>query len=256
LLGNDPSRLAGLAADLIRVRPEVLVADGTQAALAAKGATSTIPIIMTAVADPVGSGLVASLARPGGNVTGFALMSPDLVGKRLALLKEAAPRTRHVAVLLNPGNPACELQLRAAEAAAPALGLELHPVAARQAQDIDHLLSPLVGRVDAVLVTDDVLLDTNRPRMGRAVARGRLVSICGYPVPGDTSCLMWYGPDLVALFPRAAGLVDRILRGAKPADLPVEQPTKFHLTINLKAAKTLGLTIPRSILVGADEVIR
>ena len=254
--GFDPSRLAGLGAELIDLRVEVLVADGTQAALAAKHATSTIPIVVTASSDLVAAGLVASLARPGGNVTGLALMSPDLVGKRLELLKQVAPRTRRVAVLLNPDNPACELQLRAARAAAPALGLKLYPVPVRQAQDIDHAFSPLDGRVDAVLVTDDVLLDSNRPRIGKAAARSRLVSICGYPVPGDTVCLMWYGPDLVALFRRAARLVDLILKGAKPADLPVEQPTTFRLSINLKTARALGLTIPQSILLRADEVLR
>jgi putative ABC transport system substrate-binding protein len=253
--GNDPSRLAGLVAELIRLRVDVLVADGTQAALAAKRATGTIPIVVIGASDLVGAGLVASLARPGGNVTGLALMSPDLVGKRLQLLKEVAPRTRRVAVLINPDNPACELQLKAAREAAPALGLELFPVAVRQVQDIDHAFSALGRRVDAVLVTDDVLLDSNRPRIGKAAAGSRLVSICGYPVPGDT-CLMWYGPDLVALFPRAAGLVDRILKGAKPADLPVEQPTTFRLSINLKTAKALGLTVPQSILLRADEVIR
>ena len=254
--GNDPSRLASLSAELVRLRVEVLVADGTQAALAAKRATSTIPIVITASSDLVAAGLVASLARPGGNVTGLALISPDLVGKRLALLKDVAPRTRHVAVLLNPDNPACEHQLRAAKAAAPALGLELYPVPVRQVPEIDHAFSPLVGRVDAVLVTYDVLLDSNRPRIGTAAVRSRLVSICGYPVPGDTACLMWYGPDLVALFPRAARLVDLILKGANPADLPVEQPATFRLSINLKTAKALALTIPQSILVRADEAIQ
>jgi putative ABC transport system substrate-binding protein len=254
--GNDPSRLAGLAAELIRLRVEILVADGTQAALAAKRATSTIPIVVPSSSDLVAAGLVASLARPGGNVTGLVLMSPDLVGKRLALLKEVAPRTRRVAVLLNPDNPACEFQLSAAKAAAPALGLELYPIRVRQVKDLDHAFSPLVGRIDSVLVTDDVLLDGNHPRIGTAAARSRLVSICGYPLPGDTGCLMWYGPDVVALYPRAARLVDLILKGAKPADLPVEQPTTFRLIINLKAAKAIRRTIPQSVLVRADEVIR
>jgi len=253
---NDPSRLSALAAELVRLRVEILLADGTQAALAAKRASSITPIIVTSSSDLVAAGLVASLARPGGNVTGLALMSPDLVGRRLQLLKEIAPRTRRVAVLVNPDNPACELQLRAARAAAPALRLELHPVSVRRVQDIDHAFSPLAGRVDAVLVTDDVLLDSNRPRIGTAAVRSRLVSICGYPVPGESHCLAWYGPDLVALYPRAAHFVDRILKGANPADLPVEQPTTFRLAINLKTAKALGLTIPQPVLVRADEVIR
>jgi putative ABC transport system substrate-binding protein len=254
--GNDPARLPGLVAELIRLRVDVLVADGTQAALAAKRATSTIPIVVPTCSDFVGAGLVASLARPGGNVTGLTNMSPDLVGKRLELLKEVAPRTRGVAVLLNPDNPGTELQLRAAKAAASALGLELYPVPVRQVQEIDHAFSPFAGRIDSVLVTDDVLLDSNRPRIGTAAAQARLVSICGYPMPGDAGCLIWYGPDLIALFPRAARLVDLILKGANPADLPVEQPTKFQLTINLKAAQAIGRTIPQSVLVRADEIIK
>lgn len=254
--GNDPSRLAGLVAELIRLRVDVLVADTTPAALAAKRATSTIPIVVPSCADLVAAGLVASLARPGGNVTGLTLMSPDLVGKRLALLKEVAPRTHRVAVLLNSDNPASEIQLSAAKAAAPGLGLELYPIPVRQVQDIDHAFSPLAGRVDSVLVTDDALFDANQTRIGTLAARSRLVSICGYRISGDTGCLMWYGPDLVALFPRAARLVDLILKGAKPADLPVEQPTTFRLTIDLKAAKALGHTIPQSVLVRADEVIK
>ena len=254
--GNDPAQLPALAAELVRLRVDVLVVDGTPAALAAKRATNTISIVVTASSDPVAAGLVASLARPGGNVTGFTHMSPDLVGKRLALLKEVAPRTRRVAVLWNPDNPASELQLRAAKAAAPALGLELYPVPVRQVHEIDHAFSPLSGRIDSVLVTDDVLLDTYRTRIGKAAARSRLVSICSYPIPGDVGCLMSYGTDLVALFRRAARLVDLILKGAKPADLPVEQPTTFQLIISLKAAKAIGRTIPQSVLVRADEVIK
>ena len=253
---NDLSRVPGLVAELVHLRVDVLVADGSQVALVAKRSTNTIPIVVPTSVDPVAAGLVASLARPGGNVTGFALMSPELVGKRLALLKEVAPSTRRVAVLLNPDNPGCENQLTAARAAAPALEVELYPLSVRQVDEIDTGLSALIGRVDSLLVTDDVLLDTFRAQIGRAAARGRMTSICGYPLPGDSGCVIMYGPDLVDLFPRAARLVDRILKGARPADLPIEQPAKFQLVINAKAAKMIGRAIPQSVLIRADEVIK
>ena len=253
---DSPAQLPGLMDELIRLRVDVLVADGTQVALAAKRATSTIPIVVPLSSDLVAAGLAASLARPGGNITGFQHMSPDLVSKRLSLLKEVAPRTRRVAVLWNPDNPASELQLKVAKAVAPDLGLELYPVSVRQVQEIDLAFPPLVGRVDSVLITDDVLLDTHRTRITMAAIQSRLVSICGYPLPGGTGCLISYGPDLVALFPRAARIVDLILKGAKPTDLPIEQPTTFRLSVDLKAAKALGRTIPQSLLDRADEVIK
>lgn len=253
---NDPTRLAGLAAELVRLRVEVLVVDATQAALAAKRATSTIPIVVTVSSDLVAAGLAASLARPGGNVTGSVIMSPDLVGKRLALLKEVAPRTRRVAVLWNPDNPASEMQLKATEAAAAALGLVVHSVPVRQAREIDRAFSSHVGPVESLLVTDDPLLDVNRTRIMMLAAKKGLASMCGYPIAGDTDCLISYGSDVTTLYPRAARFVDLILKGAKPADLPIEQPTTFRFIINLKAAKAFGHTIPPSVLVRADEVIQ
>jgi putative ABC transport system substrate-binding protein len=253
---NDPSRFENLAKELVRLQVEILVVEATQAALAAKRATNTIPIVVAVSSDLVSAGLAASLARPGGNVTGSVIMSPELVGKRLALLREVAPRAHRIAVLANPDNPASGMQVKAAETAAPALGLAVHPVTVRQVSELDRAFSSLAGRFDALLVTDDPLLDAQRTRIMMLAGKKKLASICGYPVPGDTDCLIEYGPDLSSLYQRAARFVDLILKGAKPADLPIEQPTTFRLTVNLNAAKALGQPIPQSVLGRADQIIR
>jgi putative tryptophan/tyrosine transport system substrate-binding protein len=252
----NPAALPGLVSELVDLRVELLVADGTQAALAAKRATRTIPIVVPTSGDLVRAGLVASLAHPGGNLTGLTVMSTGLVGKRLALLKEMAPRIHRVAVLVNPDNPNCEFQLSEAQAEAPGLELQLYPVSIRRMEDINRLLASPSGRVDALFITDDFVLDGFRARIGAVALQNRLPWICGYPMPEDKIRLMSYGPDLLNMFRRAASYVTRILGGKQPADLPVEQPTRFVLRINAKTASDLGITIPRSLLASADEVVR
>ena len=252
----DRDRLPGLASELIGLGVELLVVDGTQAALAAKGATRTIPIVVSVSADPVRAGLVASLARPGGNVTGMSLMSPGLAEKRLALLKEMAPRCDRVAVVFNPDNPASAFQLRDAQAAAPGLGLKVHPVPIQRPADIDRIGPSLAGRANAMLIGDDFVLDASRPQIGNLALRNRMPWICNYALPWDKICLMWYGPDLQDVFVRAGRLAARVLNGTKPQDLPVEQPTKFVFGINANTANSLGISVPQSLLLMADEVVR
>jgi putative ABC transport system substrate-binding protein len=251
----DPRALPGLVAELLGLRIELLVADGTQAAIAAKRATRTTPIV-AASGDLVRAGLVASLARPGANVTGLTVMSTVLVGKRLELLKEMAPSIRRVAVLVNPENPSCEFQHKDALSAASRLGLQLQRVSIRRPEDIESILSSASRRVDALLITDDYVLDGFRTRIGAFALRHRLPWICGYPMPEDRTCLMLYGPDLRNMYHRAASYVAQILDGRQPADFPVEQPTKFVLSINSKTATALGIVIPQSLLIAADEVVR
>jgi putative ABC transport system substrate-binding protein len=254
--GNDASVLPGLVSDLIGLRVDILVADGTQAALAAKRATSSIPIVVPASSDLARAGLVASLARPGGNVTGLTTLSTGLTGKRLALLKEMVPRIRRVAVLVNPENPGGVFQLEEAQAAAPSLALEVQSTAIRGPDDIERVIPSLAGRVDALLLTDDFVLDGYRARIGTLAAQNRLPAICGYTIADDKSCLMWYGPDLLKMFRRSAHYVAQILGGRKPGDLPVEQPVTFALILNAKTASALGITIPQSLRLAADDIIR
>ncbi len=251
-------RLPALAAELARLTVNVIVASNTPAALAARDATSTIPIILVTSGDPVGSGLVASLARPGGNVTGLSL-TPTLAisGKQLELLKEAFPTVSHVAVLANPANPPTAHLLRETELAARALGLRLRVVQVREPKDFDDAFATMKNeRVPALLVIPDPLVNDNRGRIVAFAATNRLPAIYPYSTFVDVGGLMSYGVDLSDLNRRAATYVDKILKGAKPAELPVEQPTKFDLVINLKTVKTLGLTIPPSLLARADQVIR
>jgi putative ABC transport system substrate-binding protein len=251
----DSAALARFISELIRVRVNVLVADGTQAALAAKHATRTIPIVALS-GDILGTGLVDDLARPGGNVTGLTLMSEGFTGKRLSLLKEIAPRTRKVAVLFNPENAISRFQLKEAETSAPGLGLQIHPVSVRRGDDLERVFPSLPKHADAVLVTDDLLLEELRTRIGELAIPGHLPSICGYRVPKDDTCLIWYGPDILAMVRREASYVIRILDGTKPGDIPVEQPTKFRLIINARTANALGIVIPQSLAISADDVIR
>jgi putative ABC transport system substrate-binding protein len=250
-------RLPGLAAELVRLKMEVIVTAAVPAIRAAKEATSTIPIIMAVVVDPVATGLVASLARPGGNITGLSLMTPELVGKQLEMLKEVVPKASRVAVLWNPANPGNAPQLRAAEVAARTLGVRLQPLEARGPREIDSAFAAMTKEgASAVVVLVDVVFIDQRTRIADLAATRRLPSVYGLPEYVEAGGLMAYGPSYIANYRRAAVYVDKILKGAKPGDLPIEQPTKFEFVINLKAAKALGLTIPPSLLARADEVIQ
>ncbi len=257
-LGGDiDKRLPLLAAELVRLKPDVLVVSITVAALAAKNATTTIPIVMVNVDDPVESGLIASLARPGGNVTGLSRLTPELVGKHLELLKEAVPKAVRVAVLSNPRNPLHPELVRNAKLAAGSLGVQLKIVEARAPMELEGAFSTMAGeRMSALLVLGDGMFYVNRTRIADLALRNRLPSMFGSGDLSRAGGLMAYAPRSVDNYRRAATYVDKILKGAKPADLPVEQPTKFELVINLKTAKALGLTIPPSVLLRADEVIR
>ncbi len=247
-------RLDNLAAELVRLRVDVLVADSTPAALAAKRATRTIPIVMALASDPVGTGLVASLARPGGNVTGMSIMNPDLARKRLELLKEVAPTVTRVAVLTNPANPYQAAYLSEAHSAARALGIEVRSLEVQGAADLDGALSAATSwRAQAIWMLDDATLDLSTKSFA---ATKRLPTIFDERTYTDRGGLMSYGASFTALYRRAAVFVDKILKGAKPADLPVEQPTQFELVVNLKTAKALGLKIPESVLLRADKVVR
>ena len=251
---ND--RLPALAADLVRSKVDIIVAASGAATRAVQQTTRTIPIVMSLVNDPVGSGLVASLARPGGNVTGLTIMAPDLVAKRLELLKEVVPKVSRVALLRNPDNPADAAMLREMEAAARALGVRLQPLKTRNPQEIEDAFAAMIReRAGAVLFLSDALFYTQRRQIAELAAKGRLPSISGTSDYPDVGGLMAYGPNQPDLERRAATFVDRILKGAKPGDLPVEQPTKFDLVINLRTAKALGLTIPPSLLQRADRII-
>jgi putative ABC transport system substrate-binding protein len=250
-------RLPGLATDLVRLKVNVIVAGGGPAVQAAKRATATIPIVMAIVADPVAMGFVASLARPGGNIAGLSLMLPDLVGKQLELLKEVVPKISRVALLWNPANPGNASQVPHAQDAARALGIQLQPMEARDSSEIDNAFAATTTeRAGAVIVIADTVLLEHRTRIADHAVRRRLPTVSGVSEHAEAGGLLAYGPSLSDSFRRAATYVDKILKGAKPGDLPVEQPTKFELVINLKTAKALGLTIPQSILQRADEVIQ
>jgi ABC-type uncharacterized transport system substrate-binding protein len=249
-------RLPGLAADLVRLRVDVIVTYGTPASQAAKRATATIPIVMAAIIDPVASGLVPSIARPGGNVTGQSMMSPDLAEKLLEILKEIVPKISRVAVLHNPANPGNAPQVRHAQDAARALGIRLQLLGARGPSEIDSAFAAMANeQAGAAIVLVDAMLQNNRTRITELAARHRLPAVYGLNEYPEAGGLLAYGPNRLDMFRRAATYVDRILKGAKPGDLPVEQPNKFTLVINLKTAKALGLTIPPSLLLRADRVI-
>ena len=253
--GKD-DRLPALAADLVRSKVDVIVAETGAATRAAQQATRTIPIVMSLVNDPVGSGLVASLARPGGNVTGLTIMSPDLVGKQLELLKEVVPKVSRVALLRHPDNPASAAQLREAEAAAQALGVRLQTLEARSPQEIDGAFTAMTReRAGALLVIPDTLFWSQRRQIAELAVKRRLPSMRMGEAYAEAGGLMSYGPSYLDLERRAATFVDKILKGANPADLPVAQPTKFELVINLKTAKAIGLTIPQPLLQRADQII-
>jgi putative tryptophan/tyrosine transport system substrate-binding protein len=248
--------LSGLAAELVHVRVAILVAVGTPASMAAKRATDTIPIVMVAVGDPVGTGLVASLARPGGNITGLSNLAAELTGKLLDLLREIVPGFARVAILSNPGNPVHAVYRQEAQVAAERVGVRLQSVEARKPEDFDLAFAAMVRQqAGGLIVLPDPLNLSARARIAELAARTRLPAI--YPTRdyADAGGLVSYGPYTPDLYRRAAVYVDRILKGAKPGDLPIEQPTKFELVTTLKTAKALGLTIPPSILLRAEQVI-
>ena len=248
-----------LAAELVRLKVEVIVAQGTPAALAAKHATTTIPIVMVGVGDPVGSGLVASLARPGGIITGLSNLSPELVRKQLEFLKDVRPTVSRVAVLWNPANPASHLMVRAADVAAQALGVQLHLVEARgRGPDaFDSAFAAMTNaHADALLVLADTIFFEHRRRLAELAAMSHLPTMYQGREHVEAGGLISYAASVPDVWRHGATYVDKILKGAKPADLPVEQPTRFELVINLKTAQALGITIPPSLLVLADEVIK
>jgi putative tryptophan/tyrosine transport system substrate-binding protein len=249
-------RYPALVADLVRLKVDVIVAISGAATRAAQQATRTIPIVMLHVNDPVGSGLVASLARPGGNVTGLTIMDPDLVGKQLQLLTEVVPKVSRVALLRHPDNPASAAQLREAEAAARVLGVRLQILEARNPQGINRAFAAMTReRAGALLIIADALFGNQRRQIIELAATRRLPSILGGGAYAEDGGLMSYGPNYLDLERRAATFVDKILKGAKPGDLPVAQPTKFELVINIKTAKAIGLTIPQPLLQRADQII-
>ena len=253
---GNPDKLPALVAELVRLKADVIVADVTPAIEAAMRGTSTVPIVMAIAADPVGSGLVPSLAHPRGNVTGLSLMLPEISAKRLQLLKEVLPRVSRVAVLWHPDIPWHKPMLKAIDAALPPLGLKALPIAVRGPDEFEGAFSTMTKEhVGALFVGDNPAYLIHRDRLLALAAKHRLPSLFGHREFVPAGGLMSYGPSLADLFRRAAGYVDKIRKGAKPADLPVDQPSKFELVINLKTAKALGLTIPPSLLQRADQVI-
>ena len=252
-------RLPDLAAELVRLSVDVIVAaGGTPAILAAKNATSAIPIVFPAVSDPVALGIVASLARPGGNITGLTIRVPEFSGKQLELLREVVPRARRVAVLGQEANTANALTFEEMQPVASAFGLELHHIKVQRSNDLEDAFSKMMGtvRATALLIQAASFFNDNRKRIADLATRSRLPAISDTPELTETGVLMSYGTDRFDLYRRVATYVDKILKGAKPADLPVEQPKKFEFIINLKAAKQIGLTIPPNVLARADKVIR
>lgn len=242
-------------AEFVRLKVDVIVTHGTANVLAAMHATSVIPIVFAAISDPVGDNIVASLAHPEGNVTGMSNQSTGLVGKRLELLREAIPNLRRLAILANAGSPSALPEVRDVQTLARTLGLEVMIPEIRQAEDIPPAIEALKGRADAIYIQAEPLFNFNRVRISALALSAGLPTVVGFRPFVDAGGLISYGPNFPDLFRRAAEYVDRILRGAKPAELPVQQPTKFELIINLKAAKALGLTIPVRLLARADVVI-
>ncbi|MGQ0579597.1 MAG: ABC transporter substrate-binding protein [Betaproteobacteria bacterium] len=254
---DQSDRLPGLAEELVRLKVDVIAVAGTPAAEAVKRATSTIPIVLTTVADPVGSGLVASLARPGGNVTGLSTMTGELTAKRLQLLKETLPRLTRVAVLWDPGTSWHAKGIEDLKAAAHSLSIELTFVGARTSDEFDAAFAAVSrARAQALYVLDSGLFYNHRVTLATRASKARLPNIHASRVHPDNGGLMSYGANYADLMRRSVGYVAKILKGAKPGDLPIEQPTKFDFVVNLKTAKAIGITIPQSILLRADKVIQ
>jgi putative tryptophan/tyrosine transport system substrate-binding protein len=252
--GRD-ERYAELAAEFVRLKVDVIVTSGTPAVLASKEATSVIPIVFATAGDPVGNKLVASLARPGGNVTGLATLAVDLAGKRLELLREFVPGLSHVAIMGNAGNPFTVLEMEEVKGMAQMLGLGVATFEIRRASDIAAAFDALKDHADALYVCTDALANTNRIRINTVALGARLPTMHGSRDYVEAGGLMSFGPNFPDLFRRSADYIDKILHGAKPANIPVEQPTKFDLVVNLVTAKALGFTVPAALLSRADEVI-
>jgi len=251
-----PDRLPRLAAEILGTRPDVLVTAGSEAILTLKRATDVVPIVMATVMDPVALGITPSLAKPGGNLTGLAILSLELTSKRLQLLKEAFPRLSRVAVLWNPDNPGNALVLKEVEIAAQALGLRWQGFAVQRPEKLVEAFEAVVGaQCNGILAIEDSVLFSHLSRIVESAARSRLPAMYAFRQFADAGGLMSYGPNTPDSFRRAAVYVHKILKGAKPADLPIEQPTKFELVINLKTARALGITVPHSLLLRADQVI-
>jgi putative ABC transport system substrate-binding protein len=254
---GNPDRLSELAAELVRARVEVIVTGGPTATRSGKEATVVIPVVMVNVGDPVGLGFVASLARPGGNVTGLSTVGLPLSGKRLELLKETIPKVSRVAILWNVTNPGSAEGLKETEVAAPPLGLKIQPLELRSPDDFDNVfVAATEGRAGALMILGNPVAFSHRRRLVDLAAKSRLPAMYYASEFTEAGGLMSYAPNITEQFHRAATYVDKILKGAKPADLPVEQPTKFEFIINLKAAKQIGLTIPPNVLARADRVIK
>jgi ABC-type uncharacterized transport system substrate-binding protein len=249
------ARLTEIAAEFVRLGVDVVFATGTAPALAAKQATSVIPIVFPFAGDPVGSGLVAGLTRPGGNVTGMSNQATDLAGKRIELLRELVPHLRRLAVVANAGYPAAGLEKREVEEAARTLGLKVVTFEVRETKDIKAAFEALMGKAEALFLVGDPLMTANRVGVTALALAARLPTIYVHREYVDAGGLISYGANFADLFRRAAEVVDKILRGTKPGDIPVEQPTKFELVFNLSTAKALGLTVPPALLARADEVI-
>jgi putative ABC transport system substrate-binding protein len=247
-------RYAEIAAEFVRLKVDVIVTVGGAVA-AAKQATAMIPIVFAAAGDPVGSGMVASLAQPGGNVTGLSVQSTDLAGKRLEILREALPNLRRLAVIANVSYPASLLEIGQVRVAAGKLGVDVEVMDIRRAEDIASAFEALKGAAQALFVCPDATMNANHARINTLALGARLPTMHGNQESVEVGSLMSYGPNYPDLYRRAADYVDKILRGTKPADLPVEQPTKFDLVINLVTARALGLTVPPTLLARADEVI-
>jgi putative tryptophan/tyrosine transport system substrate-binding protein len=255
--GSD-ERLPDLAAELVRLQVDIIMAAGVLATYAAQQATRTMPIVMLGVYDPVGAGLVASLARPGGNITGVSTLGLELAGKRLEILKETVPQLGRVAVLANPAAPPHTVFLETLRVVSQELGLQLQVLEVRSPDELDRAFTALTqaGAEALFVLPDPPMLDRLDRRIADLTAQHRLPAIYPFKSYVDAGGLMSYAPSLPDIYRRAAYYVDKILKGAKPADLPVEQPMKFELVINLKTARSLGLTIPSTLLILADEVIR
>jgi putative tryptophan/tyrosine transport system substrate-binding protein len=250
-------QLDRLAKEMVERKVAIILAAGNQAIRAASNATRTIPIVMAVANDPVASGFVTSLARPGGNITGTTLLSSTLAGKRLELLKQVLPNVSRVAVLLNKDNPAHAVAWKETLVAATMLRIDVEPFEVQGAAMLDEAFARMVkARVEALVLFEDAMFATERARLAALAAKTRLPTVYGQRNSVDVGGLMSYGPSIVDIYRNAASFVERILKGAKAGDLPVEQPTKFELVINMKTAKALGLTIPQSVLLRADEVIQ
>jgi putative tryptophan/tyrosine transport system substrate-binding protein len=256
-VADQPDRLPALVAELLRLDVDVIVAGGTLAPLAAKRATATIPIVMSSAGDPLGSGLVASLAHPGGNVTGLSMMVTDLAGKWLEIVKELLPGVSRVAVLWNAADPYPALVFKQTQDAGRKLGIEVQSLEVRGPDDFDRVFEAAIQRrADALIAINDPLTNDYRMQIVGFAAGHQLLAMYGYREFVEAGGLISYGASIADLYRRTAGYVDKIFKGARPADLPVQQPTKFELVINLKTAKALGLTIPETLLATADEVIQ